>query len=147
MTSRWKMCSVVQTGNPLSNAHQKRCPECNALLPEGRDKFCSTKCATRTRVRRHRLKHSDEGTAHVKIRRQQLRQRIKREQIAARKALRNAATLKRGELRRLNREITRDLAREISESDRLIAQKHDIGVASDFDNNRIAIAIAASDSR
>jgi hypothetical protein len=70
----------------MSNAHEKRCIECNALLPEGREKFCSTKCATRARVRRHRLKHSDERTAHVKIRRTQLRRLVEQEQTGARKA-------------------------------------------------------------
>ena len=136
----------------MSNAQNKcsdvtLCIECNALLPEGREKFCSTKCATRHRVRRHRLKHSDEGTAHVKIRRSQLRQRIKREQIVAREKLRDAATAKRKELQRLNQEITRDLAQAIRESDQMIAQRHEIGVASDFDNNQIAIAIAAQDAQ
>jgi Fe-S-cluster-containing dehydrogenase component len=77
---------------PSKRVSLRRCLECNALVSKGRTKFCSTQCATRARVRRHRLKHNEEGSAHVKIRRQQQARKIEREQIDARKRLREAAT-------------------------------------------------------
>lgn len=74
------------------NADTGLCGECNASLPEGRQQFCSNKCATRVRVRRHRLKHSGgEGPAHFKIRRAQQAKDVERAKIDARKALRCSA--------------------------------------------------------
>jgi len=131
----------------MSNAQQRHCGECNGLLPEGRAKFCSTKCATRHRVRRHRLKHNSEGTAHVKIRHSQLAKDIKKAQVAARTALREATTAKRQELKRLNSELTRELQRDIAASGAKIAEDYAIAIAGEFDSQTIALAIAARDAR
>ncbi len=134
----------------MSNGHLRRCPECNGHLPENRTKFakfCSTKCATRARVRRHRLKHSDEGTAHVKIRRAQLKRDIEKAQVTARTALRKGTAIKRRELRRLNRELTTTLARDITVSDTGIRSRFESQIGQEFDTETIALAIAVGDAR
>lgn len=129
----------------MSNA-QRRCPECNAPLSEDRKNFCSTKCATRARVRRFRLKHNDEGTAHVKIRLQQEAENVERAQVAARKKLRQAAKERRDELKRLNQELTRELEKDIAVGNARIAQSFETAMNLDFDNGRLALAIAATDA-
>jgi hypothetical protein len=135
----------------MSNALTQRCEDCNGQVPDGRKKrFCSTQCATRARVRRHRLNHSNgEGQAYIKIRRQQQSGEVRREQIAARKQIRQTMTAERHVLRKAHRQAVRELAVKekayIVASDAKIAQKSEIAIAQDFDDNVISLAIAESD--
>ncbi len=136
----------------LNNVTAARtCSECNAGLDGlvGRKNFCSTKCATRQRVRRHRLKNDGEGQAHIAIRRRQNSGVARKAQVSARKNLRKVATERRRELKRelkcQNRELTQSLARDIKTSDATILRAFETKIAQEFDREVIAIAIALHD--
>jgi hypothetical protein len=130
----------------------RTCSECNAGLEVGRKRFCSTLCATRQRVRRHRLKSDRldaEGQAHIAIRRRQTSGVVRQAQVSARKKLRGVATERRRELKRelkrQNRELTQSLARDIKTSDATILRAFETKIAQEFDREVIAIAIAQHD--
>jgi hypothetical protein len=61
--------------------------------------------------------------------------------------LRRAATKRRGELRRLNREISTQLSKDITTSDAKIKREYEMKVTRDFDAGKLALAIAATDAQ
>jgi hypothetical protein len=93
------------------------------------------------------LKHNAGGTAHVAIRHRQLAKDIGKAQVAARKAIRKAATAERRKLRAINRELGRQVKRDIAASNAKIAQEFESKIAHEFDSDTIAIAIGVTDAR
>lgn len=107
------------------------CRECHVTLPHGRTRFCSSKCGTRNRVRRHRASVCPDIQ---KASRQQVEARQKLRAIA--RANRNALVTAKREARiayhaaisaekKGRKQVAAELKRAIRESDEQIAREFD----------------------